>query len=38
MLADEGLNVAIGLYESVDKVTNRLCDGRAQIAAGRAKG
>ena len=29
MLADEGLDVAIELYEGVDEVTNRLRDGRA---------
>lgn len=34
MLADEGLDVAIELYEGVDEVTNRLRDGRAQIGYG----
>jgi ABC-type nitrate/sulfonate/bicarbonate transport system substrate-binding protein len=34
MLADEGLDVAIELYEGVDEVTNRLRDGRAQIGFG----
>jgi ABC-type nitrate/sulfonate/bicarbonate transport system substrate-binding protein len=34
MFADEGLDVAIELYEGVDEVTNRLRDGRAQLAYG----
>ncbi|MBV9566468.1 MAG: ABC transporter substrate-binding protein [Bradyrhizobium sp.] len=34
LLADEGLDVAIELYEGVDEVTNRLRDGRAQIGYG----
>ena len=34
MLADEGLDVAIELYEGVDEVTNRVRDGRAQIGYG----
>jgi ABC-type nitrate/sulfonate/bicarbonate transport system substrate-binding protein len=34
ILADEGLDVAIELYEGVDEVTNRLRDGRAQIGYG----
>ena len=34
MFADEGLDVAIELYEGVDEVTNRLRDGRAQIGYG----
>jgi len=34
MLTDEGLDVAIELYEGVDEVTNRLRDGRAQIGYG----
>jgi ABC-type nitrate/sulfonate/bicarbonate transport system substrate-binding protein len=34
MLADEGLDVAIELYEGVDEVTHRLRDGRAQIGYG----
>ncbi|SDT00892.1 ABC transporter substrate-binding protein [Bradyrhizobium canariense] len=34
MFADEGLEVAIELYEGVDEVTNRLRDGRAQLAYG----
>jgi ABC-type nitrate/sulfonate/bicarbonate transport system substrate-binding protein len=34
MLADEGLDVTIELYEGVDEVTNRLRDGRAQIGYG----
>src|SRR6201996_6565971 len=33
-LADEGLDVAIELYEGVDEVTSRLRDGRAQISYG----
>jgi ABC-type nitrate/sulfonate/bicarbonate transport system substrate-binding protein len=32
--AAEGLDVAIELYEGVDEVTNRLRDGRAQLAYG----
>jgi ABC-type nitrate/sulfonate/bicarbonate transport system substrate-binding protein len=31
MLAAEGLDVAIELYDGVDEVTSRLRDGRAQI-------
>jgi ABC-type nitrate/sulfonate/bicarbonate transport system substrate-binding protein len=34
MFADEGLDVTIELYEGVDEVTNRLRDGRAQLAYG----
>ena len=34
MLADEGLDVAVELYEGVDEVTGRLRDGRAQIGYG----
>jgi ABC-type nitrate/sulfonate/bicarbonate transport system substrate-binding protein len=34
LLADEGLDVTIELYEGVDEVTNRLRDGRAQIGFG----
>src|ERR1700737_5475198 len=34
MFAEEGLDVAIELYEGVDEVTNRLRDGRAQLAYG----
>jgi ABC-type nitrate/sulfonate/bicarbonate transport system substrate-binding protein len=34
MFADEGLDVAVELYEGVDEVTNRLRDGRAQLAYG----
>ena len=34
MFADEGLDVAIELYEGVDEVTNRLRDGRARLAYG----
>src|SRR6201991_2522481 len=34
MFAAEGLDVAIELYEGVDEVTNRLRDGRAQLAYG----
>jgi ABC-type nitrate/sulfonate/bicarbonate transport system substrate-binding protein len=34
LFADEGLDVAIELYEGVDEVTNRLRDGRAQLAYG----
>jgi len=34
MFADEGLDVVIELYEGVDEVTNRLRDGRAQLAYG----
>ncbi len=34
MLAAEGLDVTIELYEGVDEVTNRLRDGRAQIGYG----
>src|SRR5258708_22829037 len=34
MFADEGLDVAIELYEGVDEVTDRLRDGRAQLAYG----
>ena len=34
MFADEGLDVAIELYEGVDEVTNRLTDGGAQLAYG----
>jgi ABC-type nitrate/sulfonate/bicarbonate transport system substrate-binding protein len=34
MLAAEGLDVAIELYEGVDEVTDRLRDGRAQIGFG----
>jgi ABC-type nitrate/sulfonate/bicarbonate transport system substrate-binding protein len=34
MFADEGLDVAIELHEGVDEVTNRLRDGRAQLAYG----
>jgi ABC-type nitrate/sulfonate/bicarbonate transport system substrate-binding protein len=34
MLTEEGLDVAIELYEGVDEVTNRLRDGRAQIGYG----
>ncbi|MET0674836.1 MAG: ABC transporter substrate-binding protein [Bradyrhizobium sp.] len=32
--ADEGLDVAIELYEGVDEVTNRIRDGRAQLGYG----
>lgn len=34
MFADEGLDVAIELYEGVDEVTNRIRDGRAQLGYG----
>jgi ABC-type nitrate/sulfonate/bicarbonate transport system substrate-binding protein len=34
MFADEGLDVAIELHEGVDEVTNRLRDGRVQLAYG----
>jgi ABC-type nitrate/sulfonate/bicarbonate transport system substrate-binding protein len=34
MFADEGLDVTIELYEGVDEVTDRLRDGRAQLAYG----
>ena len=34
LFTDEGLDVAIELYEGVDEVTNRLRDGRAQLAYG----
>jgi ABC-type nitrate/sulfonate/bicarbonate transport system substrate-binding protein len=34
MFADEGLDVAIELYEGVDEVTNRIRDGRAEIGYG----
>jgi ABC-type nitrate/sulfonate/bicarbonate transport system substrate-binding protein len=34
MFADEGLDVAIELHESVNEVTNRLRDGRVQLAYG----
>jgi ABC-type nitrate/sulfonate/bicarbonate transport system substrate-binding protein len=34
LFADEGLEIAIELYEGVDEVTNRLRDGRAQLAYG----
>src|SRR5258708_40000538 len=34
MFADEGLDVAIELYEGVDEVTNRLRGGRARLAYG----
>ena len=34
LFEDEGLDVAIELYEGVDEVTNRLRDGRAQLAYG----
>jgi ABC-type nitrate/sulfonate/bicarbonate transport system substrate-binding protein len=34
LFEDEGLKVAIELYEGVDEVTNRLRDGRAQLAYG----
>src|SRR5215470_17207775 len=34
MFADESLDVAIELYEGVDEVTNRLRDGRAELAYG----
>jgi hypothetical protein len=34
MFAEEGLDVAIELYEGVDEVTNRLRDGRAQLGYG----
>ena len=32
VFANEGLDVAIELYEGVDEVTDRLRDGRAQLA------
>src|ERR1700760_4878835 len=34
LFEDEGLDVAIELYEGVDEVTNRLRDGRAQLGYG----
>src|ERR1700760_1692111 len=34
LFEDEGLDVSIELYESVDEVTNRLRDGRAQLGYG----
>lgn len=34
MFADEGLDVVIELHEGVDEVTNRLRDGRVQLAYG----
>src|SRR3981081_2686975 len=34
MFADEGLDVSIELHEGVDEVTNRLRDGRVQLAYG----
>jgi ABC-type nitrate/sulfonate/bicarbonate transport system substrate-binding protein len=34
LFADEGLEVAIELYEGVDQVTDRLRDGRAQLGYG----
>ena len=34
MFADEGIDIAIELYEGVDEVTDRLRDGRAQLAYG----
>jgi len=34
MFADEGLDIAVELYEGVDEVTNRLRDGRARLAYG----
>ena len=34
MFSDEGLDVAIELYEGVDEVTDRLREGRAQLAYG----
>ena len=37
LLADEGLDVTIELYEGVDEVTNRLRDGRAQLGYGIAE-
>jgi ABC-type nitrate/sulfonate/bicarbonate transport system substrate-binding protein len=34
MFAEEGLDVAIELYEGVDEVTNRIRDGRAELGYG----
>jgi hypothetical protein len=34
MFADEGLDVSIELHEGVDEVTDRLRDGRVQLAYG----
>jgi ABC-type nitrate/sulfonate/bicarbonate transport system substrate-binding protein len=34
VFADEGLDVSIELHEGVDEVTNRLRDGRVELAYG----